>query len=186
MKAKEEQSLPIEDFIKTLKERFEKHPQRHLNIIWEVVEARLHANPKALKTLLQMEQSGGEPDIIYPAAFSKGFIYMDCSAESPKQRRNLCYDLRAWENRKENKPDSNVLSEVERIGSNLLDEDQYRLLQSTGNYDLKTSSWLHTPEPVRKLGGAIFGDKRYDRLFIYHNGAESYYASRGFRTWIEI
>jgi hypothetical protein len=172
--------------IKTLKLRFEKFENRHKNIEWKNVESKLDSNPDKLVTLFKMEESGGEPDIVFYNNKTNEFTFFDCSEESPKGRRSLCYDQNALESRKENKPKNSVLNMASEIGVTLLSESQYIELQKLGNFDTKTSSWIETPFAIRQLGGAIFGDKRYGHVFIYHNGAESYYAARGFRGSIII
>ena len=169
-----------------LKARFEKNINRHKGITWAQVEARLQANPEKLWSLSEMEKTGGEPDVV---AFDKKtgeYIFYDCSAESPKGRRSLCYDREALTSRKENKPANNALDMASAIGIELLTEEQYRELQTLGDFDTKTSSWVKTPPPIRKLGGALFCDRRYDTVFVYHNGAESYYAARGFRGCLRV
>lgn len=175
-----------EALLNTLSTRFEKYKHRHTGITWAKVQARLEAHPKKLWSLLQMEETGGEPDVV---AFDKKtgeYIFYDCSQESPKGRRSLCYDRKALDSRKENKPKDSALEMAAAMGIELLTEAQYRELQELGDFDTKTSSWITTPAAIRKLGGAIFGDCRYDHVFIYHNGAESYYAARGFRGALSI
>jgi len=168
------------ELLKVLKARFDKNKQRHKSIAWNGVEARLKAYKDKLWSLQQMEATGGEPDVVGKDA--KGnYIFYDCSIESPKGRRSLCYDRQALDSRKEYKPGNNAMDMAASMGIELLTEAQYRDLQQLGKFDLKTSSWLQTPGAIRKLGGAIFGDFRYDHVFIYHNGASSYYAARGFR-----
>jgi hypothetical protein len=164
----------------TLRTRFEAHPERHAGLTWDDVTTRLGAAPKALTVLAAMEDTGGEPDVI--GRDPKGVLtFCDCSAESPAGRRSLCFDRPALDARKENKPKGSALELAATIGITMLDEAQYRHLQTLGQFDRKTSSWIQTPAEVRRLGGALFGDRRYDRVFTYHNGAESYYAARGFR-----
>ncbi|MBL0913819.1 MAG: DUF4256 domain-containing protein [Bacteroidia bacterium] len=175
-----------EELLALLQTRFEKNKNRHKDLKWADVQARLQKQPKKLWSLLQMEDTGGEPDVI---AFDKKtgeYTFCDCSAESPKGRRSLCYDAAALASRKEHKPADSALNLAAEMGIDLLNEDEYRALQQLGNFDLKTSSWLLTPAPIRKLGGAIFGDRRYDTVFVYHNGAESYYAARGFRGSLRV
>ncbi|MDX2233024.1 MAG: DUF4256 domain-containing protein [Hyphomonadaceae bacterium] len=162
----------------TLAARFAAHPHRHAGIAWDAVAARL--TPKALKTLAAMEETGGEPDVV--GREGAAFVFVDCAAESPAGRRSLCFDRAALDARKENKPRGAALEMAAEMGAALLDEAQYRALQALGEFDRKTSSWIATPAPIRKLGGALFGDRRYDTVFVYHNGAESYYAVRGFRV----
>jgi hypothetical protein len=166
----------------TLTARFEKHAARHKGITWAQVEKKI--TPKALGVLARMEESGGEPDVV--TLGGKAITFVDCAAESPKGRRSLCYDRKALDARKEHKPADSAMDVAKAIGITLLDEEQYFALQRVGEFDLKTSSWLLTPADVRKRGGAIFGDRRYDRVFIYHNGADSYYAARGFRGLLEL
>ncbi len=174
------------ELLNILKKRFEKNMSRHQGLEWTKVQAKLEANDAKLWSLDEMERTAGEPDVIGYDAQTDEFIFVDCSAESPKGRRSLCYDLEAWESRKEHKPTSNVLDVATEMGVELLNEEQYRTLQSLGKFDTKTSSWLATPAEIRKLGGAIFGDFRYGQVFIYHNGAESYYAARGFRGALRV
>lgn len=165
----------------TLQARFEAHPERHEGVTWSAVAKRLEANPKKLEVLLAMEESGGEPDVIGVDPKSGVVTFCDCSKESPKGRRSLCYDRAALDARKENKPKGNAVEAAAKLGVELLDEGQYRALQALGPFDTTTSSWIVTPRPIRALGGALFGDRRYDTVFAHHNGAESYYAARGFR-----
>jgi len=174
------------ELVKELKARFEKNTKRHKGLNWEKVQARLDKDPKKLQILAEMERTGGEPDVV---AFDKKtgqIVFFDCSPESPKGRRSLCYDRAAWESRKEHKPADTAVDMAAAIGIELLTEDEYRDLQKLGEFDLKTSSWVKTPDDVRKLGGAIFCDRRFDRVFTYHNGAESYYAARGFRGLLRV
>jgi hypothetical protein len=175
-----------DELIKTLKLRFEKNKFRHKGFEWENILAKLESNDKKLYSLYEMEKTGGEPDVIDYDEKTREFIFCDCSAESPSGRRSLCYDRDAWEARKAHKPQSNVLDVASNMGIELLTEVQYHELQKLGNFDTKTSSWLKTPSDIRKLGGAIFGDFRFGRVFVYHNGAESYYASRGFRGILRV
>ena len=172
--------------IQTLKARFEKHMQRHEGVSWEQVQARLEANNAALRSVGAMELSGGEPDVIGYDRTSGQYIVCDCSPESPIGRRSLCYDRKALDTRKENKPKGCAVDLAAEMGVELLSERQYRELQELGAFDTKTSSWVATPEDVRSLGGALFCDRRYGQVFIYHNGAESYYAARGFRALIRL
>lgn len=167
-----------------LKARFEKNPDRHEGLAWAKIQAKLEADPKKLSALAEMERTGGEPDVV---GSEKGeFIFFDCSPETPKDRRSLCYDAEALKSRKEFKPKNSAMALADAMGIELLSEEQYRQLQKLGEFDAKTSSWLKTPAPIRKLGGAIFGDRRYGAVFIYHNGAESYYAVRGFRGCVRV
>lgn len=165
----------------TLKTRFERNVQRHPDIAWRDVLARLEDNPDKLKALHAMEESEGEPDVVVLNDKDDAIVFVDCSAESPKGRRSICYDPQALEDRKENKPKHSAVGMAEEMGITLLTEQEYVALQKRGKFDLKSSNWVETPEEVRELGGAIFGDRRYNRVFIYHNGADSYYAARGFR-----
>ncbi len=172
------------ELLKLLKTRFEKNMQRHKGISWDKVQAKLEKQADKLWSLEEMEISGGEPDVI---GFEKGeFIFCDCSEETPKGRRSFCYDRAALNSRKEHKPKNSVLDTADEMGIDVLDEEQYRHLQTLGEFDLKTSSWIITPAKIRKLGGALFGDRRFDTVFIYHNGAESYYAARGFRGLLKV
>jgi hypothetical protein len=172
--------------LSALKVRFEKNMGRHKDVKWDNVQARLEANPDKLWSLHEMERTGGEPDIIGHAGEDGEYLFYDCSAESPAGRRNVCYDREALESRKEFKPANNATDMAAGIGIELLTEEQYRELQSYGTFDAKTSSWLKTPAPIRKLGGAIFSDFRYGQVFVYHNGASSYYAVRGFRGLLRV
>lgn len=174
------------EILQTLKTRFENNMERHKNLQWEKIEAKLKSDSKKLKVLNDMEITGGEPDVIGQDSQTGEFIFVDCSAESPKGRRSLCYDRDALESRKNNKPKNNAKDMAAQIGIELLTEEEYRILQILGKFDLKTSSWIETPANIRKLGGAIFCDRRYDIVFTYHNGAESYYASRGFRGLLRV
>ncbi len=171
---------------KVLQERFDLNMNRHKGIRWNDVQTRLEVDSKKLWSVSEMERTGGEPDIIGMDAETGEYIFCDCSPESPKGRRNTCYDPEAQRSRKENKPADSAVGMATTMGIELLTEDEYRKLQLTGNFDTKTSSWLKTPTKIRELGGAIFGDYRYDRVFVYHNGAESYYASRGFRGVLKV
>ena len=176
----------IEALYAVLKKRFTSNMHRHPNLTWDHVQAKLENNPERLWSLLQMELTGGEPDVVAYDENTGEYTFFDCSAESPKQRRSICYDEEALASRKENKPKSSALGMVSELGISLLNEDQYRFLQSLEKVDTKTSSWIETPDKIRSLGGALFGDYRYDTVFIYHNGAESYYAARGFRAAFKI
>lgn len=181
MKAQDRDSL-----LHSLKVRFEKNPQRHKGHAWEKVLARLVAAPDALESLRRMESSGGEPDVIGHDAATGKYVFCDCSAESPSGRRSLCYDREALNARKENKPEGSAVEAAAALGIELLDEEQYRRLQQLGEFDGKTSSWIATPPNVRALGGALFCDRRYGKVFVYHNGAQSYYAARGFRGLLRV
>ena len=175
-----------EELLKALKARFEKNPNRHKGLEWAQVQAKLEANAEKLWSLNEMERTGGEPDVVGHDEKTGEYILYDCSPESPKGRRSLCYDREALESRKENKPKDNAMDVAVALGIELLTEAQYRQLQKLGNFDTKTSSWVETPENVRKLGGALFCDRRFDTVFLYHNGAESYYAARGFRGRLRV
>lgn len=172
--------------LETLKQRFEQNEQRHEKMGWDNVLLKLDENPENLEVLHQMEETGGEPDVIGYEAETGMFLFCDCSKESPAGRRSLCYDRAALESRKKNKPESSAVDRAAEIGIELLTEDQYRLLQKLGEFDLKTSSWLETPQEIWERGGAIFGDCRYGQVFVYHNGADSYYAARGFRGILKV
>lgn len=181
MKAKERNEL-----LQSLKTRFEKNKNRHKGIAWEDVFTRLEDNPAALVSLAAMESSGGEPDVIgYDEATDK-YMFCDCSGESPSDRRSLCFDREALNSRKENKPEGSAVEMAASMGIELLTEQQYRELQQLGEFDLKTSSWVATPQDVRSLGGALFCDRRYGKVFVYHNGAQSYYSARGFRGLLHV
>jgi len=186
MNKKEISPTQREELLKTLKSRFDKHESRHKGIEWSNVEAKLEANTEKLWSLHEMEKTGGEPDLVDVDEKTGEYIFYDCSAESPKGRRSICYDHEALESRKEFKPANSAVQMAEDMGIELLNEERYRYLQSLGNFDTKTSSWILTPANIRKLGGAIFGDYRYGTIFIYHNGAESYYGARGFRGLLRI
>jgi hypothetical protein len=175
-----------EALIKTLKTRFEKNMNRHKGLEWPKLQARLEANPEKLWSLHEMETTGGEPDVVGHDKKTGEYIFYDCSAESPKDRRSICYDGEALASRKEHKPKNSAIDMAADMGIKLLTEEQYRELQQLGNFDTKTSSWVQTPAAVREHGGALFCDRRYNHVFVYHNGAESYYAARGFRGWLKI
>lgn len=175
-----------EELLQTLKKRFEKNMNRHKDLEWAKVQAKLEANTEKLWSLNEMEGTGGEPDVVGYDEKTDGYIFYDCSAESPKGRRSVCYDREALESRKKHKPENNVMDMATAMGIELLTEEQYRELQKLGNFDLKTSSWVQTPANIRKLGGAIFCDRRYDTVFVYHNGADSYYGARGFRGSLRV
>lgn len=174
------------DLLETLKQRFEKHTNRHKGLEWGKIEKRLKNNPEKLWSLNEMEKTGGEPDVVGEDKKSGETIFIDCATESPRGRRSVCYDREGLESRKEHKPKDNAVDMAKDMGIELLTEEQYRHLQELGDFDMKTSSWLKTPPAIRKLGGAIFGDFRYDHVFIYHNGAQSYYAARGFRGALRV
>lgn len=171
---------------KILKDRFEKNMKRHESILWNKVEMKLEKNEGKLWSLNEMERTGGEPDVVRFDKKTGEYIFYDCSAESPKDRRNVCYDQEALDARKTFKPKNSAVNMANSMGIEILSEEQYKELQTIGNFDLKTQSWLKTPSDIRKLGGAIFGDRRYDHVFVYHNGAESYYAGRGFRGVLRV
>ena len=175
-----------DEVLELLMKRFEKHRNRHKNLSWKDVEKRLKADPIKLWTLRQMEETGGEPDVVELPNTKKDIVFFDCAAESPKGRRSLCYDRKALEARKENKPKGNAVDMAAELGIELLNEEQYRELQKIEKIDQKTSSWVRTPDKIRSLGGAVFCDRRYDHVFLYHNGAQSYYAARGFRGCLKI
>ncbi|RDB07390.1 DUF4256 domain-containing protein [Runella aurantiaca] len=183
---KELSSDQREELLSVLKARFEKNKNRHQELEWTNVLAKLEANPEKLWSLDEMEISGGEPDVVGYDAKTDEFIFYDCAAESPKGRRSVCYDHEALESRKEHKPENSAVEMAADMGIALLTEEQYRQLQQLGNFDLKTSSWVQTPAEIRKRGGALFCDRRYDTVFLYHNGAESYYAARGFRGSLRV
>ena len=175
-----------DDLLKVLKARFEKNMKRHKGLEWAKVQARLDANPEKLWSLNEMENTGGEPDVVGHDKKTGEYIFYDCSAESPKGRRSVCYDREARESRKEHKPENSALDMATAMGIELLSEEQYRELQKLGTFDTKTSSWIVTPADIRKLGGAIFADFRYGHVFVYHNGADSYYAARAFRGSLKV
>ncbi len=175
-----------EELLRALKARFEKNMNRHKGLEWSKVQAKLEANTEKLWSLNEMERTGGEPDVVGHDDKTGEYIFYDCSTESPNGRRNLCYDHEALESRKEHKPGNSVIDMAAAMGIELLTEEQYRELQKLGNFDLKTSSWVKTPSEIRILGGALFCDRRYNTVFVYHNGAESYYAARGFRGSLRV
>jgi hypothetical protein len=174
------------ELLAALKARFEKSMNRHKGLEWAKVQGKLEGNPEKLWSLNEMERTGGEPDVVGQDKKTGEYIFYDCSPESPKGRRSLCYDRAALESRKENKPKGNAMDMADAMGLELLTEEQYRELQKLGNFDTKTSSWVKTPSNVRKLGGALFCDRRFDTVFVYHNGAESYYAARAFRGSLRV
>ncbi|MCE4556731.1 DUF4256 domain-containing protein [Pelomonas cellulosilytica] len=175
-----------QSLIELLRSRFERHRERHAGLDWAAVQPVLEGNDKAVQALAAMEASGGEPDVIGRDDATGELLFCDCSAESPAGRRSLCYDQVAWESRRQNKPKGSATALAAEMGVELLSQDQYLALQLLGEFDLKTSSWIATPEDVRRLGGALFGDRRYGRVFTYHNGAGSYYAARGFRAVLRV
>ena len=175
-----------DELLQTLKARFENHPERHKGLTWADVQARLERNPVKLRTLEEMERTGGEPDAIGYDKKTGEYVFADCSAESPSGRRSVCYDREALNARKEHKPRDSAMNMAAAIGIELLTEEEYRALQTLGEFDAKTSSWVKTPADIRKRGGALFCDRRYGHVFTYHNGAESYYAARGFRGSLRV
>jgi hypothetical protein len=181
MKAKQREEL-----LRALKARFEKNMNRHKGLEWAKVQAKLEANTEKLWSLNEMERTGGEPDVVGHDKMTGEYIFYDCSAESPKGRRSVCYDREALEARKKFKPEDNAIDMAAAMGIELLTEEQYRELQKLGNFDTKTSSWVKTPSDIRNLGGALFVDRRYNNVFVYHNGADSYYAARGFRGSLRV
>ena len=185
-RAKDMKTKEREELLNALKDRFEKNMNRHKGLDWAKVQARLQAHNEKLWSLFEMERTGGEPDVVGQDKKSGEYIFYDCSAESPKGRRSVCYDREALEARKENKPKDSAMNMAAAMGIELLSEEQYRELQKLGKFDTKTSSWVKTPSDIRKLGGAVFCDRRYDHVFLYHNGADSYYAARGFRGLLKI
>jgi hypothetical protein len=175
-----------DEILGVLKARFEKNMSRHKGLEWSAVQSRLESNPDKLWSLSEMERTGGEPDVVAHDKKTDGYIFYDCSAETPKGRRSICYDRQALDSRKEHKPADSAVNMATAIGVELLTEEQYRELQKLGEFDTKTSSWINTPPHIRKLGGAVFCDRRFDTVFTYHNGAESYYAGRGFRGMLKV
>lgn len=176
----------VEELSLVLKARFEKNKNRHEGLEWAKIQAKLTAKPEKIWSLLEMESTGGEPDVIAYDQNTDTYLFVDCAAESPKGRRSICYDRDALDARKEFKPENNAIDMAADMGIELLTEEQYRALQQKGNFDAKTSSWIKTPEEIRKLGGAIFADFRYNQVFVYHNGASSYYAARAFRGALSV
>lgn len=179
-------SVRKKELLSILQNRFEKNMTRHKGIAWQQVLAKLEANAEKMWSLNEMEKTGGEPDVVHFDKITGENVFFDCSAESPANRRSLCYDLKGLESRKDFKPENNAMDFAHAMGAEILTEEQYRYLQKSGKFDTKTSSWIKTPEDVRKLGGALFADFRYGRVFIYHNGAASYYAARGFRVSLSV
>ncbi|MGE8293419.1 MAG: DUF4256 domain-containing protein [Sphingobacterium sp.] len=171
---------------KVLKQRFDTNMNRHRDLVWDQIQHKLEENPARIWSLHQMEQSGGEPDVIGIDPVNAAYLFVDCAEETPKGRRSLCFDQSALDSRKENKPVGSAMETAKQMGVELLTEEQYRQLQTLGQFDLKTSSWIQTPADIRKLGGALFCDRRYDHVFTYHNGAISYYAARGFRAVLYV
>lgn len=183
---KELSQLDKQEFIALLKTRFEKNMTRHNDIAWQDVLAKLETQPEKVISLHEMEETGGEPDVTGYDTITSEYIFIDCAPESPKGRRSICFDREALDKRKENKPHNTAKDMAADMGVDILNEEQYRNLQTLGNFDQKTSSWIETPEKIRKLGGALFADRRYDTVFIYHNGADSYYAARAFRGMLKV
>ena len=179
-------SQQSQELLKLLKIRFEKNMNRHIGLVWNDIQEKLEKKEQKLQSLYFMEQTGGEPDVVGYDIQTNEFLFFDCSPETPKARRSVCYDRQALDSRKEHKPANSAVDMANEIGVEILNEEQYRELQKLGNFDTKTSSWLKTPEAIRKLGGAIFGDFRYGNVFVYHNGAESYYGVRGFRAMLKL
>lgn len=184
--AKEPSSGDRSDLPEILRARFAKNMDRHPGLVWADVEARLAARPGKLRALAGMEETGGEPDVVGRDEATGALLFVDCSKQSPAGRRSLCFDAAAWESRKQNKPRDSAMNVAEELGVDLLTEAEYRALQELGEFDTTTSSWVRTPDRIRKLGGALFCDRRYDTVFLYHNGAESYYAARGFRGVVRV
>jgi hypothetical protein len=187
--AKTKKKLSVEErekLLRVLQARFEKNMNRHQGLAWTTVKAKLEAAPEKLSFLSEMERTGGEPDVVGQDKKTGEYIFFDCAPDTPKDRRSFCYDRQALDSRKKDKPKNNAMDSAAAMGIELLTEEQYRELQALGEFDLKTSSWLKTPADMRKLGGALFGDRRFGRVFVYHNGAESYYAGRGFRGWLRV
>lgn len=175
-----------QELTRLLKARFGQHMHRHRGVTWAAVQARLEGSPAGLRSLLEMERTGGEPDVVRHDEATGTYLFIDCSAESPSGRRSLCYDREGLESRKEHKPENNAVDMAAAMGVALLTETQYRYLQKLGEFDTKTSSWIQTPPDIRQLGGALFCDRRYGTVFVYHNGAQSYYAARGFRASVSV
>lgn len=184
--AKAMEAKQREELLRALKARFEKNMNRHKGLEWAKVQAKLEANPEKLRSLNEMERTGGEPDVVGYDKDTGEYIFYDCSAESPKGRRSVCYDREGQESRKEHRPENNAIDMAAAMGIELLTEEQYRELQQLGEFDTKTSSWVKTPADMRELGGALFCDRRYGKVFVYHNGAQSYYGARGFRGSLRV
>lgn len=185
-KKKELSPKQSEGLLKALKARFEKHANRHEGLRWTSVQAKLEKQPEKLWSLHQMEETGGEPDVVGYQKKSDEYTFVDCSPESPSGRRSVCYDRAAWESRKEHRPEDTAMDMASAMGMEIITEEQYRELQQLGSFDTKTSSWIQTPTDIRKLDGALFADRRYNHVFVYHNGASSYYAARGFRGLLQV
>lgn len=186
MKRKNLSAADKERLLGALESRFGKHMERHKGITWARVLARLDGAPDKLWSLNEMEDTGGEPDVVGFDKKTGAFLFFDCAPETPKGRTSVCYDREGWESRKEHRPKDTAMDMAAAMGIEMLSEEQYRELQKLGEFDLKTSSWVKTPEDIRKLGGALFCDRRFGHVFVYHNGAQSYYAARGFRGWLEV
>lgn len=189
MEIKDKNELSLEErdaLFGILKTRFEKYMNRHPELDWKLIQTKLIENPAKLRSIFEMERTGGEPDVVGQDSQTGEFIFFDCSLETPSGRRNICYDQAALEARKKFPPEDSAMNVALSMGIEILSEEQYRFLQNLGRFDLKTSSWVLTPSSIRKLGGALFMDRRYDQVFLYHNGADSYYAVRGFRGWIKV
>lgn len=186
MKQKALSAAVRDQLLGTLKSRFEGNTKRHAGLEWKQVAARLAAHPEKLWSLNEMEDTGGEPDVVGFDKKTGAFLFFDCSPETPKGRTSVCYDREGWESRKEHRPKDTAMDMAAAMGIEMLAEEQYRELQKLGEFDLKTSSWVKTPDDIRKLGGALFCDRRFGHVFVYHNGAQSYYAARGFRGWLEV
>lgn len=185
-KAKDMKAKEREDLLETLQTRFEKNMNRHKDLAWAKIRSKLEAHPEKLWSLNEMERTGGEPDVVGHDKKTGEYVFYDCSAESPQGRRSVCYDRAALETRKEHKPKDSAVNMATAMGVEILSEEEYRALQQLGDFDTKTSSWVKTPAEIRKLGGALFCDRRYNTVFVYHNGAESYYAARGFRGALRV
>ena len=183
---KELSTVQIAELLSTLKDRFEKNMSRHKHMAWSKIQTKLEANIQKLWSLYEMERTGGEPDVISHDSITDEYLFFDCSIESPKGRRSICYDREGQESRKEHQPENNALDMAANMEIEILNEQQYRQLQQLGNFDMKTSSWIQTPAEIRKLGGALFADFRYNNVFVYHNGAQSYYAARAFRALLRV
>jgi hypothetical protein len=186
MSKKELSTEQRKELLRELKSRFEKNMNRHQGLEWSGVQAKLEADPEKLRSLNEMERTGGEPDVVGFDKTTGEYIFYDCSAETPKNRRSICYDRAALDSRKEHKPETSAVDMAAEMGIELLTEEEYRELQNIGEFDTKTSSWIKTPADIRNLGGALFGDRRYGKIFVYHNGASSYYAARGFRGSLRV
>jgi hypothetical protein len=186
MSKKKLSTVQRDDLLAVLRDRFEKNMSRHKGVEWAKVQAKLETSPEKLSSINEMEITGGEPDVVGHNKKTGEYLFFDCSAESPKGRRSVCYDREALDARKEHKPANSAIDLAKAIGIEILTEEQYRELQKLGPFDLKTSSWIATPSEIRKLGGALFCDRRYDTVFVYHNGADSYYAARGFRGSLKV